>query len=166
MAAEIAAFVFEKVFALVSDAVKKHVSYEAEEFLTKRRIKNELERSVLKVIGPLEQFLANEKISEVQQKLIIETCISELRPLIEEPSRIFEGSLDGEKIFQQLYKENQLPAAIQEEGLQESYRLLLPRIANMFCTYPPAIKAWQAEGWKEGFKRLDEIGGTLRDVSL
>jgi hypothetical protein len=100
---DLAALAFKEVSKLVTDAVKKRVEYESEGFFTKRRIENELEKSVLRVIEPLEAFLNNEKISESQQRLLIEMCMSELRPLIEDPSRIFEGSLDGQKVVDQLY---------------------------------------------------------------
>lgn len=163
---DLGALIFEKVRTLVIDAVKKRVSYEAESFLTKRKIENELEKSVLRVVEPLVPFLTNEKVSVAQQRLLIETCTAELRPLVEEPSRIFEGSLDGQKVVDHLYAGRELPKAIQEEGLQSTYSLLLPRIANLICSFPPAVKAWQIEGWKEGFKRLDQITHVLRDVSL
>jgi hypothetical protein len=165
MAAEIAAFIFEKVRSLVFDAVKKHVSYEAESFFTRRKIQNELENSVARVVEPLVPFLNNEKISEVQQRLLLEISTSELHQLIEHPSWIFEASLDGEKTFERLYKDKELPAAVREEGLQGTYSLFVPRIANLICTFPPAVKAWQVEGWKKGFRRLDDISEKLRGVS-
>lgn len=164
MAAEIAAFIFEKARSVVFDAVKKQVSYETEDFFTKLKIQNELEKSVARVVEPLVPFLNNEKVSEVQQRLLVEVCTSELHQLIEHPSRLFEASLDGAKVFERLYKDKELPAAIREEGLQGTYSLLLPRIANLICTFPPAVKAWQLEGWKEGFRRLDEISDILRGV--
>lgn len=166
MAVEIAALIFEQVKSVVLDVVKKHVGYETESFFTKLRIERELEKSIARVVEPLVPFLINEKVSEAQQKLMIETCTSELHHLIEEPSRIFEASLDGEKVYQLLYKDKALPTAIREEGLQGTYSILLPRIANLICTFPPAIKAWQLDGWKEEFKRLDEISERLRGVGL
>jgi NACHT domain len=166
MPVDVGALIFKEVSKLVLDAVKKQVSYGAESFFTKRRIENELEKSVLRVIEPLEPFLSDEKISETQQTLLIETCIDELRPLIEEPSRIFEGSLDGQKVVDQLYATKGPPTAIQEEGLQSTYFLLLPRIANLICSFPPAVKAWQIDGYKEGLGRLDRIAEVLRDLTV
>jgi predicted NACHT family NTPase len=166
MAVEIAAFIFEQVKSVVLDAVKKQVGYEAENYFTKFKIEHGLLKSVARVVEPLVPFLTNEKVSELQQQLLIETCTSELHRFIEEPLRIFEASLDGEKVYQLLYKDKALPTAIREEGLQGTYSILLPRIANLICTFPPAIKAWQLDGWKEGFKRLDEISERLRGVGL
>jgi valyl-tRNA synthetase len=103
MAVEIAAFIFEQVKSVVLDAVKKQVGYEAESYFTKLRIEHELQKSVARVVEPLVPFLTNEKVSELQQQLLIETCTSELHHFIEEPSRIFEASLDGEKVYQLLY---------------------------------------------------------------
>jgi valyl-tRNA synthetase len=100
MAVEIAAFIFEQVKSLVLDAVKKRVGFETEPYFTKYKIQSQLERSVARVVEPLVPFLTNEKVSEVQQRLLVETCTSELRQLIEEPSRVFEASLDGEKRHQ------------------------------------------------------------------
>src|ERR1700688_4449819 len=93
MAPEIAAFIFEQVKSVVLDAVKKQVGYDAEGYFTKLKIENELSKSVARVVEPLVPFLTNEKVSEHQQQLIIETCTSELHLFIEEPSRIFEASL-------------------------------------------------------------------------
>ena len=130
MAAEIGAFIFEKVSSLVFDAIKEQVGYSAEGYFTQFKIRNEVERSVVRVVEPMVPFLNSEKLSEAQQRRLVETCTSELHGLIEHPSRIFEASLDGEKAFEMLYKNGELPCAIREEGLQGSYSLLFPRVAK------------------------------------
>ena len=100
---EIAAFIFEQVKSVVLDAVKKQVGYEAEGFFTKLKIQTELDKSVGRVVEPLVPFLTNEKVSEAQQRILVQTCTSELDRVVQEPSSVFEASLDGEKLFQQLY---------------------------------------------------------------
>ena len=71
MAIEIAAFIFDQVKSVVLDAVKKQVGYQAESYFTKLKIQQELEKGVARVVEPLVPFLTNEKVSELQQQLLI-----------------------------------------------------------------------------------------------
>jgi hypothetical protein len=43
------------------------------------------------------------KIDEGKQRRLLETCVTELRPLSLEPEKLFQGSLNRQKIFDNLY---------------------------------------------------------------
>jgi ABC-type multidrug transport system fused ATPase/permease subunit len=70
---------------------------------------------------------------------------------------LFEASLNGEKIFENLYRDRDFPKAVYDVGISQSYRLLCPRIATLLCKIPAAIKEWESQAWSENFKRLDEL---------
>jgi hypothetical protein len=104
-------------------------------------------------------------LGEFQKQVLIETCCSELKPLTENPAALFAASLNGEKIFENLYREKDLPSAIADSGLTRVYTLLCPRIATLICKLPAAIKEWESQAWSENFKRLDELAQSIVMVS-
>ncbi|MCP4701578.1 MAG: NACHT domain-containing protein [Gammaproteobacteria bacterium] len=123
-----------------------------------------MEDATAEVVEPLLPFLEQEKLTEKQQRLLIQTCVDELRPFSEDPKPLFEGSLDGQKIFDKLYEDRKLPQAVTDEGLTDVYALLCPRIATLLCKIPAAVKEWENQAWTESFKRLDELAADLRAI--
>jgi hypothetical protein len=115
-------------------------------------------------VEPLLPFLAREGIPEDKQRRLIETCVDELRPLTRKPAPLFQGSLNGQKIFEKLYANRDLPQVVIEDGLKEIYTLLCPRIATLLCRIPAAVKDWESEAWTENFRRFDEITTQLRTL--
>jgi hypothetical protein len=75
---------------------------------------------------------------------------------------LFQDSLNGQKIFEELYANRDLPQVVIEDGLKEIYTLLCPRIATLLCRIPAAVKDWESEAWTENFRRFDEITTQLR----
>src|SRR6185295_10335263 len=62
------------------------------------------------------------------------------------------------------YRDRELPEVIREEGLRDSYAMICPRIAELLCRIPAAVKDWEMEAWSESFRRLDDIGQQLRSL--
>jgi hypothetical protein len=166
MPLDVGALLFELAKKIVFDAISKRVNYAGESFLTKRRIKSRLDDSIAQVVEQLVPFLDNEHISENQRGIIIATCEEELSPLLKKPQEFFAASLDGQKVFDRLYAKGELPRSIREEGLQDLYGLIFPQIANLICAYPVAVEQWKIEGFRDGFRRLDEIADTLGNVAV
>jgi hypothetical protein len=68
-------------------------------------------------------------------------------------------------LFDQRYADGQFPKDILDEGLKDLYALVFPQIANLVCMYPPAVEAWKVEGFRDNFRRLDDIATTLGTVA-
>jgi len=152
------------IINLLSGVIQEGVKYTALPFFERRRIERRIEDAVAEVVEPLLPFLAQEKVPEDKQRRLIETCVDELRPLTQNPERLFQGSLDGQKIFEELYAGRDLPQVVIEDGLKDTYTLLCPRIATLLCRIPAAVKDWENEAWSENYKRLDEITAELRKL--
>lgn len=130
----------------------------------RRKIQRKIEDAIDEVVKPLLPFLENEHISEDKQRRLIEACADELRPLTQEPDKLFKGSLNGQKIFDDLYQDRSLPAVVVEDGLKEIYTILFPRIATILCKIPATVKDWESEAWSENFRRLDDLTTDLRTL--
>lgn len=157
-------FALGVVASLVASAVSSSSGFAALPFFKQRKIENRVENATAEVIEPLLPFLANEGLNEDQQQLLFRTCTDELRPFTVNSQPLFSGSLDGQKIFDNLYADNELPQAITDEGLENIYSLLCPRVATLLCRIPAAVKDWEANAWAENFSRLDEIAAELRQL--
>ena len=72
--------------------------------------------------------------------------------------------MNGEKLFEDKYRNKLLPQEIIEVELTDIYSLLFPRIATIICTIPEAIRYWENEAWSENFTRLDEIALQLQKL--
>jgi hypothetical protein len=157
-------FALGAVASLVASAVSSSSSFAALSYLKRKKIGNRVENATAEVIEPLLPFLANEGLKEEQQQLLFRICTDELRPFTVDSRPLFSGSLDGQKIFDKLYAANELPQAITDEGLENIYSLLCPRVATLLCRIPAAVKDWEANAWTENFSRLDEIAADLRQL--
>ncbi|OAI06077.1 hypothetical protein A1353_10360 [Methylomonas methanica] len=165
MTIEISAILFELVKKLVFEAISKKVQVSIEPFLTRRKIESRIDDSIAQVVEQLVPFFESERVSENHRKILITTCESELTLILKTPQDFFAASLDGQKLFDQRYADGQLPKDILDEGLKDLYALVFPQIANLVCMYPPAVEAWKIEGFRDNFRRLDDIATTLGTVA-
>ncbi len=161
---ELGEFALSVIMKLLTSAIQGGVKYATLPYFERRRIERRIEDATAAVVEPLLPFLAREGIPEEKQLRLIETCVDELRPLTKKPALLFEGSLNGQKIFEELYASRDLPQAVIEDGLKEIYTLLCPRIATLLCRIPAAVRDWESEAWTESFRRFDEITIQLRTL--
>jgi hypothetical protein len=166
MQIEFSATLFALVRSIVFRAIANKVNLEVEGFLKKRKINSRLEDSIAQVIEQLLPFFENERISETKRNLLTEICRIELDEILKTPQELFASSMDGQKVFDRRYASGTLPQAIREESLEDLYALIFPQIANLICVYPPAVEQWKIEGYRENFRRLDDIANTLGNVAI
>jgi len=159
-------FLFTRIKKLIINIIDNKLEATSLSFLEKRKIKGRVEDSTAEVVGILLPFLKAEHISQEKQERLIDTCIRELTPIAENSSELFKGSLNGQKIFENLYNNQGFPEVIVEEGLNDIYSLLFPRIATLICKMPEAVNDWEKEAWAENFNRFDEIVRQLESVIL
>lgn len=156
---------FEILFDLlkmtVAKVVAKQVSVQVDNFFIKRRITAKIESAVANVLESLTPFFAAEKLSSEDQKILFEVFSHEIDSILESPAQIFQSSLDGQKLYDAVYAEGKLPPQILALSLEHIYSLLFPQLANLVFALPPIISQWQAEGFRESFRRLDDITVTL-----
>lgn len=150
-------FALGVIYELLASIIQEGVNYTVLPFFQRRKIDRRIEDATAEVVEPLLPFLSQEGIPEDKQRRLIQTCVDELRPLAKQPERLFQGSLDGNKIFEELYAERDLPQVVVEDGTKDIYALLCPRIATLLCKIPAAVKDWESEAWSENFRRFDEI---------
>lgn len=150
------------VLELVLEAVKARVEYTSESYFVQRRIKSQIENAVAQVVEPLLPFLKLEGLDEGRQQLLVETCVREMRELLREPSKLFQASLDGAKLFQQFYAGRSYPEEIRDERLEGIYERVGPQIGSLLCEIPLVVGEWKREKWREDYRRLDEIALQLR----
>ena len=161
---EIGQLAFDLIIGLLTGVIQEGVTYTTLPFFERRKIENRIKDAVAEVVEPLLPFLEQEKIPEDKQRRLIQTCVDELGLLTTNPEPLFQGSLDGQKIFEQLYEEHDLPQVVVEDGLKDIYTLLCPRVATLLCKIPAAVKDWENEAWAENYRRLDEITTQLRQL--
>lgn len=162
MAASLSEFALEIILGLVKNAVQKVVDVSVLAYFEQRKVNRRVEDAVADVVEPLLPFLEQENISEEKQRRLLQTCVDELSPLSEEPEKFFQGSLNGQKIFDNLYANRPLPEVIIEDNVKEIYILLFPRVAELLSKVPVAVKGWESIAWAENYRRLDELVSELR----
>jgi len=160
----IAEFTLGIIGNLLASVIEAGINFSTQSFFERRKILRRVEDATAEVVEPLLPFLENERISEDKQRRLIQTCVEELKPFTEDSSPLFQGSLDGQKIFDSLYANRELPQVIVEDGLKEIYSLLFPRIATILCKIPAAVKDWENEAWSENFRRFDEIAKQMNSL--
>src|SRR5215216_2175134 len=139
---EFGEFALSIIIELLGGAIQAVVGYTTLPYFARRRIERRVEDATAEVVEPLLPFLSQERIPEDKQRRLIQTCVEELRPLTNKPELLFQGSLNGQKIFDDLYANRDLPRVIIEDGLKDIYTLLCPRIATLLCRIPAAVKDW------------------------
>ena len=161
---ELGQFTLDLIINLLASVIYDSVDDKGLGFFERRRIHRRVEDATAEVVEPLLPFLAREKIPEDKQRRLIQTCVDELKPLTKKPEQLFQGSLDGQKIFEELYASRELPQTVLEDDLKDVYTLLCPRIATLLCKIPAAVRDWENEAWSENYKRLDELSVQLRKL--
>jgi hypothetical protein len=159
-------FAFEVIVSLVASAIQAGVELTTLPYFQRRKIERRFEDATAEVVEPLLPFLEQERVPQDKQRRLIETCVDELRPLTKQPELFFQGSLDGQKIFDNLYADRDLPQVVVEDDLKDVYALLCPRIATLLCKIPAAVKDWENEAWTENYRRLDEITAQMRSLFI
>lgn len=157
-------FALGVIVSLVANALSSAAGFAGLPYFKQQKIRRRVEIATAEVVEPLLPFLSNEGLSELQQKLLFKTCTDELRPFTSNSEPLFSGSLDGQKIFDDMYAGRELPQAIRDEELESIYGLLCPRIATLLCRIPAAVRDWEANVWTENFSRLDAIAAELRHL--
>lgn len=156
--------IFEHIFQLIVGVIDDKLKSSTLSFLEKRKIRSRVEDATAEIAESLVPFLQQEGISQEKQERLIETCIRELKPFTENPTELFRGSLDGQKIFESAYRNTEFPQVIIEDGLRDIYSLLFPRIATLLCKIPSAIKDWENEAWSENYRRFDDVVVQLKTL--
>lgn len=161
---DIGKIAFDLIVGLVLGVIQSGINLNDLSYFESRRIKRRIEDSLAETIEPLLPFLEAEKVPTEKQGRLFEIIVEELEPLTKSPDRFFRGSLDGQKIFDELYATRSLPQAIIEDDLSDIYSLLCPRVATLLCKVPAAVKDWESEAWAESFRRLDDLAIELTKI--
>lgn len=159
-------FAAEKVAGLVTSLANKTLGDKVKDILTQRKMKRLVEDAVDRIIGQSDEYLTAEKASEPQKEILITCLCDKLQPLADEPQRFFAGDMNGAKLFDQCHPNGELPEAIRHEGLGQFYSLLFPQIAHFVAGSKVALAQWQAEGFREGFRRLSDIAEEIRIMNV
>ena len=102
MVAELGAFAFELIFDLVKDAIGEQVNISSLAFFERLKVESRVKVATAQIVEPFLPFLAQEGVSEEKQRRLIQACVDELKPISKESGPLFEGSLNGQKIFENL----------------------------------------------------------------
>ena len=143
--------------------IKDTVSNSITDFVKAKKIYNRIEEAVYDAAQELCAYFTSELIPDEVKYRIVNTCLLELREIIEDPSQLFKGSLNGEVIFKQRYPV-ELPQTIREDDVETPYSLLFQGTATLLCQYPELIRGWEAHAWAENYQRLDEYNQTLKRI--
>ena len=158
----LAEFIFGIITNLVSEVIS--TKYKELDFFKRLKIDSQVKTVIAEVVEPILPFLSQEKISEDKQRRLIEACVEELRPLTKTPDLLFKGSLNGQKIFDDLYVDRSLPTVVIDDGLTDIYTILFPHIATLICKIPSVVKDWETEAWSENYRRFDELITQLKTI--
>lgn len=160
----IAEFALSVVSGLVANGLGSMGSLADLPFFRKRRVERRIEDATAEVVEPLIPFLQQEGVGERKQKLLFDVIVRELKPISMDSELLFAGSLNGQKVFENLYKGRELPPEITDERLESIYSILCPRIATLLCLIPQAVQDWEANAWAENYRRLDQVSAELKEL--
>jgi hypothetical protein len=132
---------------------------------TERILARLVESAVDRIVDQADGYLTNEKISDEGKEMLIVTLCARLEPLVAEPQRLFAANLDGRRIFEQCHPNGSLPEEIREEGLAQCYSVLFPQIAHFLAGSKIALFEWEAEGYREDFRRLSLLAQEISEVT-
>lgn len=159
---QLGALAVELIKGLLVAAITETIKLQGMDYFQRRKIERRVEDATADVVQVLLPFLTNEHVSEDKQYRLVQTCVEELRPLVAKPELLFRGSLNGQRIYEDIYRERALPQVIVEDDVCDIYNLLFPRIAELLCQIPAAVKDWEVHAWSEDYRRLDEIVAQLQ----
>jgi hypothetical protein len=160
----VSAIIFKRLSDIIWKAAETRVS--TSDWMVQHKLKNRLESSALRAIDELEPLFSAEGLTQQKQDFVFDTCLSELLPLIDTPEEFFAGSLTGEKLYKRQYSESGPPQPIVDEGLEQPFRLVYPRVADRFCAYLPLVGKMQVESLKEILKRFDATDDKLSRLAI
>ena len=123
---------------------------------TERRMARLVQDAVDRIVEQMEGYLSAEKLTDERKEMIVRALCAKLQPLADDPQRFFVGDLDGARIFDQCHPKGELPEEIREDGLGQFYSVLFPQVAHFLAGSRIALAQWQAEGFREEFKRLTQ----------
>jgi hypothetical protein len=149
---------------LVISAISKATSYAAQDFFQRRRVERAVETAAANVAETLVSFFASERVTEDLQYLLLEECRLALQPVVEDPSALFVGSLNGQRIFDDMFARGSIPSSVSEPGARALFEMVFVRIASVLCLVPAAVRDWEANAWKENYRRLDAMVAELKSV--
>ena len=156
----------EPIFSVIINIISSAI-YDQRNSLThlqKNKVQDRVKAAVNKVVRPALLSLEHEGVPRDRQLRLLETCTKELGSLIENPKALLEGSLNGQKTFEHVYQRRSLPQVVVEDGLQDIYALIYPRVATLLCSVAVATESWEVEAWSENFRRLDKVVGQIEDL--
>lgn len=87
-----------------------------------------------------------------------------MQQYILKPEKLFQNSLNGQIIFDDIYSNSKLPQEVIDDGLNDTYALLFPRIATLVCRIPEIIAEWESEAWAENYRRFDILKSELKQL--
>ncbi len=131
-----------------------------------RRMDRMVEDAVDRIVWQIDDYLASEGVDENRKHILIVSLCANLQPLVNDPQRFFAGNLDGAHIFKQCHPSGELPEEIRNEDLGHFYTMLFPQISQFLAGSRIALAQWQAEGYREEFKRLAQIAEEIRALNL
>lgn len=155
---------FEILKNVVAKALARQAVLNTESFFQRRRVLAKIEETIATVLESLAPFFLTEKIDEDGQRVIFEVFQREIDRVLEEPAEIFEASFDGQKLYDKVYANGNLPRDVVDFQLEQVYSLVFPQLSNLIFALPPIVSQWKAEGYRENFKRLDDISQTLGSI--
>jgi hypothetical protein len=151
---------------IVTTISKKLLTDSIETKRTQRRLERLVDDAVERVIEQIEAYFDSENLVESKKELLIATVADQLRPFAEDPQRFFRADLDGERVFEHAHPNGVLPQEIREDGLEQFYVVLFRQVAQLIAASPLALRAWQAEGYREGFTRLSQLADAICAVGV
>ena len=78
-------FLLSVVASLIATSISTPIDNGVIGLLERRRIQRRMDAAIDELIQPITHFLTQEKITEDQQRLLIEACQNELKPIVENP---------------------------------------------------------------------------------
>jgi hypothetical protein len=150
---------------IILDLAKKSLATAIESKRRARQLQRLVDDAVDRIVEQAEAYLDAEKLAEQQKELLVVVLCDRLRAFADDPQRLFRANLDGQRIFEDAHPGGRLPQEIREEGLDQFYSVLFPQIAQLVVSSPVALQAWQADGYREGFRRLSQIADEVSSIN-
>lgn len=155
----------ELIGRLIVSLASRSLSDKIKEIRTERRMRRLVDDAVDRLVAQIEQYLNNENLDERRKELLISVLHRRLDELVEDPTKFFVGDLNGVRIFHQSHPDGVFPIEIIEEGLGQFYSVLFPQIAHFIAGSRLALGQWEAEGFREEFKRLSQLAEDLKVIN-
>jgi hypothetical protein len=129
------------------------------------RLEQAIENAIAEVWDSLTHYFVSERVEEDKRTIVASACENELRPFAKDVTLLLKGSLDGEKLFEQLRAANPFPQEIRDEGLEQVYRMVFPLMASVLCKAPVILEQIGEKSLAEVLSRFDQLKEQLSNVS-